>query len=128
MQLCLSEGGGADFTRPGSKPRSAMEWPERQRWKLHPRTTGVRTQQQGCEVWPVLSCLPGAGQQVGSDRPGQEKQGERETASQKPPSLSWLAPSITDRTSACASLPHAVQKGTAELRVVQPLTKFTQPV
>ena len=60
-----------------------MEWPERQRWKLYPRTTGVRTQQQGCEVWPVLSCLPGAGQQVGSDRPGQEKQGERETASQK---------------------------------------------
>lgn len=82
----------------------------------------------GPEVWPVLSCLPGAGQQVGSDRPGQEKQGERETASQNAPSLSWLAPPITDRTSACASLPHAVQKGTAELRVVQPLTKFTQPV
>lgn len=103
-----------------------MEWPERQRRRPHPRATGVRIQQQGREVWPFLSCLPGAGQQVGSYRPGQEKQGERETDSQKA-TLPLMARPVYHRHGLCL-LHHCLVQRNSGTQGGQPLAKFTQPV
>lgn len=127
MPLCPSEGVGR--TSPNQAPSQGVPWNGRRdrRRRLRPRTTGERTQQQGHEVWPVLSCLPGAGQQVGSDRPGQEKQGERGTASQNAPSLSRLAPSIRQDFCLCV-IASCCPEGQQGSEWCSHFTTFTQPV
>lgn len=88
--------------------------------RLRPRTTERGLNSRAMRCGRSQAAFPGAGQQVGSDRPGQEKQGERGTASQNALSLSRLGP-VYQTGLLPVSLPHAVQKGTAEPRVGVPL-------